>query len=420
MTAPFDWTQFQQDQNGMSDPLFGMASAPVAPVANPVAPQQGFFDRLRNGLFPTAASPLAQILNPQELAALRSRALLGLGANLLARSGPRPVGTSSVLSDLGQSLGASTQGWPGMLEGAASQAFQLNQLALQAKQRAAVQDFITSHPLPENASPSEVRSWVAQAIPAFLASGNEAGVAQLGQLMTGLEGGTPSFQKVIDRDPKSPTFGKTILGRVAKDGTVTPVTDPSTGQPVEPGIDEAAQAQHDAQIDNNLQSQWRGDKQVQNALGRMDTIGSAVSLAPDAIKGNATAQFGLLDNMIRTYNPNAIVRGNTVQQYLDLLPLSQRAQGEIQNLAAGKGKLSEPTIREMMTALQNIQGTTLRQLGTTRQRFARLAQSHGRDPEVLFDNPEPADFTGLTSAPAPVTPQPGGPLSRKAAQALGH
>lgn len=424
MTAPIDWTQFQGDQDLMQAPWLAQGGSPVAPTlpaAPTMAPQApsgpGFFDRLSNGLFPTAASPLAGILNPRELAALRSRALLGLGANLLARSGPRPVGTSSPLSDIGMALGSTTQGWPGMLEGAASQAFQLNQLALQAKQRAAVQDFITQHPLPENASPSEVRSWVAQAIPAFLASGNEAGVAQLGQLMTGLEGGTPTYQKIVDRDPKSPTFGKTILGRVAKDGSVTPATD-AAGNHVEPGIDEAAQAQHDAQIDNNLQSQWRGDKQVQNALGRMDTIGSAVSLAPDAIKGNATAQFGLLDNMIRTYNPNAIVRGNTVQQYLDLLPLSQRAQGEIQNLAAGKGKLSEPTIREMMTALQNIQGTTLHQLGATRNRFAKLAQSHGRDPSVLFDNPEPADFTGLTSAPAPVTPNPGGTLSRRAAKAL--
>jgi hypothetical protein len=299
-----------------------------------------------------------------------------------------------------------------MLEGAASQSFQLNQLALQAKQRQAVQDYITQNPIPEGASPSDMRTWIAKAIPAFLASGNGAAVAQLGPLMAGLEGGTPSFQKIVGPD------GRTILGRVAKDGTVTPVVD-ANGKPVEPGIDEAAAEQHGAQVDNNLQSQWRGDKQVQNALGRMDTINSAVSLAPDAIKGNATAQFGLLDNMIRTYNPNAVVRGNTVQQYLDLLPLSQRAQGEIQNLAAGKGRLSEPTIREMMTALQNIQGTTLGQIQRARDRFSRLAVSHKRDPSLLFDNPEPANFTGLTSAPAPATPNPSGTHAQRGRQALG-
>ena len=402
MTAPMDWSQFQSDQQGLEAPSLPMAPvAPTAPAPAPVAPSgPSFWDRLSGGLLPTGGSPLAALLNPQQLHALRSQALLGLGANLLARSGPRPVGTSSPLSDIGQALGATQQGWPGMLTGAAQQAAALNQFVIQAKQRQAVQDFMQSHPLSPDAGPSEIRAWVAQAIPAFLASGNEAGIGQLGTLLQGLQGGKPELKTI--RGPG----GRPVMAQVFPDGTQRILKD-DQGKPVEPTPDAAAIEAHGATVDNNLQSQWRGDKQVQNALGRMDTINSAVSLAPEAIKGNATAQFGLLDNMIRTYNPNAVVRGNTVAQYLDLLPLSQKATGEIQRLAAGKGGLSATTIQEMMTALQKIQGTTYQNLQRSYDRYAALAQRHQRDPSILFELPQPADFTGLTSQPVPKAPHPG-------------
>ena len=338
--------------------------------------------------------------------------MLGLGANLLARSGPRPVGTSSVLSDLGQSLGASTQGWPGMLEGAASQAFQLNQLALQAKQRQAVQDFISQHPLPENASPSEVRSWVAQAIPAFLASGNEAGVAQLGQLMTGLEGGTPSFEKGVYN-------GKPAIMRVAKDGTSTPVLGPD-GQPLAPTPDQATLDAHLASVQNNLQNQFRGDQQLQDLLGQRKTVTTAVGQARLALNGNAAAQFGLLDNFIRTFNPKAIVRGNTIEQFKDLLPWSQQLAGKFQAAAEGKGGLPPETIRQMMDALQQVENANSPSLERSFGRYRALAAKHpGLDPDELFDFTPAPDFSGVTSAPTPGVPHPG-KLSAKARQVLGH
>lgn len=417
MTAPIDWTQFQGDQDLMQAPWLAQSpSAPMAPMApaTPLAPVRsqgpGFFDRLRNGLFPTAASPLASILNPQELAALRSRALLGLGANLLARSGPRPVGTSSPLSDIGMALGSTTQGWPGMLEGAASQAFQLNQLALQAKQRAAVQDFIQQHPLPENASPSEVRSWVAQAIPAFLASGNEAGVAQLGSLLTGLEGGTPSIEKGVYN-------GKPALMRVAKDGTSTPVLGPD-GQPVAPTEDEATLiAKQNAVVQGTA---TRLDNETKDYRDVVDMARQGLFQAAAARAGDGAAQYTLLDNFVRFSNPKGVARVGNLELVRDAQSYLQKAQALGQNVMGGKAGLLPTSFVDQI--ISTMRGGVKPVLNAWQQRYdGALRQTRAAkvpDSALPFDPPpDPSEFADPNAV---VTPNPGGKLSRKAAQALGH
>lgn len=439
MTAPFDWRSLLTTlpYNGaptdlstlgplpnfvpgtgppmtpmsMGTPPAGGAVGGAGASTTPPAPQgPDFFERLRNGLFPTAASPLASILNPQELQALRSRALLGLGANFLARSGPRPVGTSSVLSDIGQSLGAGTQGWPGMLEGAASQAFQLNQLALQAKQRQAVQDFISQHPLPENASPSDVRQWVAQAIPAFLASGNEAGVAQLGPLMTGLEGGTPSFEKGTYQ-------GRPALMRVAKDGTATPVIGPD-GQPVQPTEDEATLiAKQNAVVQGTA---TRLDNETKDYQDVINMARQGLSQAAAARSGDGAAQYTLLDNFVRFSNPKGVARVGNLELVRDAQSYLQKAQALGQNVMGGKAGLLPPSFVDQI--ISTMRGGVKPVLSAWQQRYeGALRQTRAAkipDSALPFDPPpDPSEFADPNAV---VTPNPGGPHSRAAAKALGH
>lgn len=394
--------------SGQSLPVTAVQQAgPSVAPGSPVASGPSFWDRITSRLLP--GGPLSSVLQPDQLKALRNQALLGLGTNLLRAGGPRPAGTGNVLSDLGGALGATQQGWAQMLPQAAEQAMALNNYVYQAKQRQALQQALSDHPMPtgDQANPEGIRSWLTSLVPGLVASGNAGALGGLSQMMIGLEGGQPSFQA-------GTVNGQRVLMRVTKNGQATPVIGPD-GKPVG-AEDPLAQERITETAGNNLQHLYQADKNVQHYEGQLQTIGGASVLARDALNGNAQAQFGLIDNMLRTFNPGASVRGNTIAQLREMLPLSQKAAGEWNALVEGKGSLSPQTVRDMVNALQTQQTRALGELGKIRQRYTQQASRHpGLEPSTLFPDYQPVDF-GIGAGTG--TPNPNGPASQRAAQVL--
>jgi len=412
VTAPYGFADFQQDQDALNQPSASLPAFPVAQAGpsvapgTPVASAPSFWDRITGHLLPSG--PLAGVLDPDQLKALRQQALLGLGTNLLRAGGPRPAGTGNALSDLGGALGATQQGWAQMLPQAAEQAMALNNYVYQAKQRQALQQALADHPMPtgEEANPEAVRTWLTSLVPGLLASGNAGALGGLSQMMIGLEGGQPSFQA-------GTVNGQRVLMRVTKNGEATPVVGPD-GKPVG-AEDPLAQERITETQGNNLQHLYQADKNVQHYEGQLQTIGGAAVLAKDALAGNPQAQFGLIDNLLRTFNPGASVRGNTIAQLQHMLPLSQKAAGEWNNLVEGKGSLSPQTVRDMVLALQTQQHNALTELGKIQGRYRQQATAKRLDPTNLFPSYEASDF-GIGAGLG--TPNPNGPASQRAAQVL--
>jgi hypothetical protein len=128
MTAPFN-----PDPNaGVGIPMVDPSQIPLAtqdpnapPGPAPITAEHvpGFIDRL----FPTGG--LGQVLDPEMVRAAQRHALLEMGARLFAASGPRPQGTSSTLSRIGEAVGGATASWPQQLGNLGQQAMQMFQLS---------------------------------------------------------------------------------------------------------------------------------------------------------------------------------------------------------------------------------------------------------------------------------------------------
>jgi hypothetical protein len=120
-----------------------------APVSNDRGPL--------GALFPSGPYASVPGLN---LKALRRNQLLELGARLVAGSGPKPQGTSSALSDVGQAVGGSIQDWRQQLPQAANSAMQLIQFQYQMAGRQALMKAMQEEgQLSKDASPTDAVAW---------------------------------------------------------------------------------------------------------------------------------------------------------------------------------------------------------------------------------------------------------------------
>jgi hypothetical protein len=145
MPTLLDGSDVDQQQGGVAPGLLNEGS----PVSNDRGPL--------GMLFPSGPYGNVPGLN---LKSLRRSQLLELGARLIAGSGPKPQGTSSALSDVGQAVGGSMQDWRQQLPQAANSAMQLIQFQYQMQGRQALMTEMQKEgALAKDASPTEAVAW---------------------------------------------------------------------------------------------------------------------------------------------------------------------------------------------------------------------------------------------------------------------
>lgn len=360
-----------------------LAAAQNAPEPHP----KGFFSGgLMRTLFPTSPD-MEGLVSPEDAASARRSELMHLAVALMANSGPRPKGTSSTLSRIGESL-AQMPDWSKTVSGVAQLHAGLQQYQDKKAMQAKRQQIIDQFPAGANETPQETGARMLKMYNAFLGIGDTEMTARMSELLPSLlqqrqgQYGQPFAAVGPDGKP-----GMFVRG---PDGQVHPTGLSPYNKPAQPS------ASAGTSLDNQLSRLW--DTETKNQQSRYTTITGALSDADEAIRGNASAQYGFIDNLLRTYNPTMGVRAANLQIFLDKLPLTQRARGEIQRFAEGKGGVSPQTIREGLAALRGLSVQNTADLKRQYTRMARRARVNGRDPELLFDMPPEPDFSrfGLT------------------------
>lgn len=173
-------------------------------------------------LFPAQGGE-EEVIGQPGLTSMRRNALMGLGARLLAGSGPKPQGTSDSLSNVGQALGGSLQQWQHQLPEAAQHAAALHQyhqgIQDKAARDAALKGVFGDDPTAfSKLTPEEQTNRLMSAAPVLLQHGGHQELQGVAELVRAQhqEGATPrpewvgvdgdnTKERLVFLDPRDPT-----------------------------------------------------------------------------------------------------------------------------------------------------------------------------------------------------------------------
>lgn len=371
-----------------------VANAPPAP-----APRQSIFARgFMSHLLPVG-DDTEGLISPQDAADARRAQFLKLGAAMLANSGPRPKGTSNFFQRLGQSIQQS--GLPDWRQNMASLA-QLHEGLQQYQAKRALdqvrQGIIAKYPAADNETPAQTGQRMLKMYNDFLGAGDTEMTARMSELLPSL---LQQHQQTGWGQPFSAV--DTVTGKAGEyvrgpDGRAYDTQGHLAPNPLSPYNKPQQGMSATGASNRQLAARRLWNSETQNLQKRYSTMKGALADADQAINGNASAQIGFTDNLLRTFNPTIGLRASGLNTYLSKLPLSQRAQGEIQMLAEGKGGLSPQTIREGLQALSSMYQTDRDEFANRQNNISGVFDDV---PAQTFYVPPELDFSKYGQAAAP-------------------
>jgi len=284
----------------------------------------GLLDRIGGAIFPSQ-QPMDGLITAEDIANARKSGLLGLGAGLLAASGPSTQ-RSTMLQAVGQGLQGAQQSYQGSLDtsmqrqGSALRIGQMRaeQQAQQARvaARAAI---LRDHPAPDGTNPDDLRKWIDATLPLWLQSDPET-AKSLSEVRKSIQEPTPPSldmaHQISGSDPRLRALGvdpsKSYTVQLDRQGRIV-------GQPLAEGasanalmrfgeMTPAAQQTVITATQNAFDRETKDYAKAAEAFSQVNAVlqrARSNTHSPDDI-------VQLIDGVSRLNNPGAIVRAGTV------------------------------------------------------------------------------------------------------------
>jgi hypothetical protein len=292
----------------------GQMPTPGGPVKGP-----GLMQRLMNNVMPTpGALQDAGLLTDEDISSAQRQGMLGLGASLLADSGPKLAQNYvTPMAAIGRGIQAMQGGYQGavqsaagMREGSLDYQAKKEELARRGQLRTARENIIKQYPMPTNGDRQSMLQWINSVLPHFIEANDEQTTTSLSEIYKSLGGQSSQVHnpqqldlgnKVILRDPAS---GQ-VVGEFPKGPTPNNVR---LGEMMTP----AAQQRVESNIIGEFDRQTKDYVKAHEAWSQVKAVVDRArngSHSPDDI-------VQLIDGISRLNNPGAVVRTGTVQLQL--------------------------------------------------------------------------------------------------------
>lgn len=371
-------------------PQMATSSAPPPPA--PPGMNRG----LLGALMPISDSAQESgLLTRDDTKSLRRSQLLRLGAALMSASAPSHGRRPGTLEAIGNAVSSTMPDWSKIVDSTVQQNATLHQYRQHQQMESRRQAIMEGNPPGAQESRAQAGSRYMKVMDELRQVGDTEGAQQIGMFLaqSGLlkeaqdDWTTPRDGIHPSGDLQSPYAGKSDQFQV--NSATGQLRWLNAGVPKDPNVSANRYSRNDALLVGQY------DREAKVPLMRFETINGAMAVAPDARNGNASAQFAMMDNFIRTFNPSAVVRSGMIDLFKENLPVSQRARGELNKLLNNKGGISQATIEEMVVALSRVEGHNWTDVTRVRGRFrSRALKDTDTNPDLLFDLPARPDFSG--------------------------
>lgn len=181
----------------------------------------GLLERIGGRLFPSP-QPVDGLITEEDIANARRQGLLGLGAGLLAASGPSTQRTTFTQA-VGQGLQAGQQAQQGALDTSMQRrmaGLQAGGLQRDARRQEAVaaarQQIVAQNPMPPESDANRMVAWIDRVFPLFVQSGDDEMISRLTQIRSSIGAQRQSIPQRID-EVVGPD-GKPAFGHITPEG----------------------------------------------------------------------------------------------------------------------------------------------------------------------------------------------------------
>lgn len=362
----------------------------------------GLLDRIGERLFP--GSPSADgLITEEDIRNARRQGLLGLGAGLLAASGPSTQRTSFGQA-LGQSIQSAQQGYNGALDStmsrrvAGAQAGRIATETAQAQAKTAARArILEQHPMPDQGNKEALTQWITTTLPMWTQADPQV-AGQLADVLKSLQGSSAVHppqeirlgDKVILRDP--------ITGQQVGEYPISP----SPRDPNAPDTAAQLREQRNFAREQQLGDDFNKDTTLPRQTARK--LSGAISEVPRALAGDGASQVNILYAFVSAMDPQSAVREGEIGLARAASPVWAQASALLDKYVNGDTSvLVPPALIRQMGDLMKRRYSGLRDQVDERVRYYRRRGTRWQvDPETFSGIDElPSD------APAPPPRQPG-------------
>jgi hypothetical protein len=393
----------------MPDPN-SIRMGPLAPPKGPV--KAGLLDQILGRIMPSANT--GGLLNEDDIKNARQQGLLGLGASLLANSGPKTAAERvGLMQSVGQGIQGAQGAYQGALQGAAGQRMAEQQFktgdlqqqiagadlagktaALQKAQQLATarQQIVQANPMPKDVN--GMAQWIDATLPSFVQIGDEETVARLSEIRKSI-GDSKNAQtpqeirlgdKVLLRDQRTgATVGEYAMGPTPRDPNVGAATR------------EAAQQQRLFSREAQLATAY--DKATTGQREAHDFVANTLQNVPAAKAGDGAAQVEMLYAFIKALDPQSVVREGEVSLAREGTGMWDWAKANVEKVENKSAIVPPAMIEQMAKLMEKRLGAYERYINKKRNYYTQRAERAGiPDPDVVFMGIDPYQPAG---APAP-------------------
>lgn len=300
----------------------------------------GFMERASNFLMPAPEGMQeAGLLTADDIKNAQRQGFLGLGASLLADSGPR---LAKDYVSTGQALGRGIQAMQGGYKGAVDSSMQMRagaeQFQAQQAERVRKQQLpairkaiIEKYPMPKVGDPQAMKQWIETVLPHFIEANDDETRTSLSEI----------YKSIGGNQQKEPGQFMEIPGPDGKPRTVyVKASDvPSGGLPTyeKPTRDAGSQLLDEQRMftrSNMLGDDYRQTtKSIQQAADQYRTM---ISSRDAARKGSPQAQIALVFSFMKTLDPGSVVRESEYATAKNAAGVPERVRNEYNKLLDGR------------------------------------------------------------------------------------
>jgi hypothetical protein len=370
----------------------------------------GILERIQNAMMPAPQS--GGLLSEADIKSARTQGLLGLGAGLLANSGPKTAAERvGLMQSVGQGIQGAQGAYQGALQGAMGQRMAEQQHALggaelaqrtmalqQAGQQAQIRKSIMDkHGQPPAGDANAMASWIDQVTPDLIRHGLTEDLGRLSEVRKsiGAQGQKEPGTWITVPGPDGKPMARYITASQAGPQGVQEYEKPTrdAGATL---LDEQRMFTRAQQLDGDYRTTT---KSIQAAADQFRTM---VAMAEGAKAGSPQAQIGLIFSYMKTLDPGSVVRESEYATASNAAGVPERVRNQYNKVLDGTF-LTPEQVDGFLAAGRGSAAQWRRQQDLHRKTFGQRAQRWGISPDdVTIDF-----FDGLDLEPARPAGMPG-------------
>lgn len=312
----------------------------AAPVKGP-----SLFDRVGGSMMPAPQGMMdSGLLTDDDIKAARQQGFLGLGAGLLANSGPKLAKDYvSPMAALGQGVQAMQGAYKGAVDSSLAmrggaqeyasrqQDMEIKKAAMQRAQQLPEdrKAIIGKYPMPDVGNPQAMSQWIDTVLPHFIEANDDETVARLSEIRKSLDYNKQQnghWMEIPGPDGKPRTIF--VQGNQVPEGGI-----PTYEKPVRDAGSKLLDEQRMFTRANMLGDDYRNTtKSIAQAADQYRTM---VAVSDAAKSGSPQAQIALVFSFMKTLDPSSVVRESEYATAKNAAGVPERVRNEYNKLIDG-------------------------------------------------------------------------------------